>query len=86
MHHPRINIAGLGLFIVRPKAVKNAIPRVTKYLKNHDTSSYSAYYNMKMLEKKLGFLHSISDQIKIEEKRKEEFLKIKNGLKKDMEK
>ena len=86
LHHPRINITGLGLFIVRSKSVENAIPRVEKYLRNHDTSSYSAYYNMKMLEKKLGFLHSISDQIKVEKKRKEKFLEKKRGLKKNLEK
>jgi len=55
-------------------------------LKNHDTSTYSAYYNKKMLEEKIEFLYSIKDQIEIEKKKKEEFLKIKNGLKKDMEK
>lgn len=86
LHHPRINITGLGLFTVRSKSVENAIPRVEKYLRNHDTSSYSAYYNMKMLEKKLGFLHSISDQIKVEKKRKEKFLEKKRGLKKNLEK
>jgi len=86
LHHPRINITGLGVFIAREKAIKNAIPRFKKYLKNHDTSTYSAYYNKKMLEEKIEFLYSIKDQIEIEKKKKEEFLKIKNGLKKDMEK
>jgi len=86
LHHPRINITGLGLFIVRSKSIKDAIPRVEKYLRNHDTSSYSAYYNMKMLEKKLGFLYSMSDQIKVEKERKEKFLEKKRGLKKNLEK
>lgn len=86
LHHPRINITGLGIFTAREKAIKNAIPRFKKYLKNHDTSTYSAYYNKKMLEEKIEFLYSIKDQIEIEKKKKEEFLKIKNGLKKDMEK
>ncbi len=86
LHHPRINITGLGVFIAREKTIKNAIPRFKKYLKNHDTSTYSAYYNKKMLEEKIEFLYSIKDQIEIEKKKKEEFLKIKNGLKKDMEK
>ena len=86
LYHPRINITGLGVFAARERAIKNAIPKFEKYLKNHDTSTYSAYYNKKMLEEKIEFLCSIKDQIEIEKKRKEEFLNKKNGLKKDMEK
>jgi len=86
LHHPRINITGLGLFIARENAVKKAIPRFEKYLKNHDTSTYSAYYNKKMLEEKVEFLQCIRDQIDSENKRKEEFKKNKNESKKDLEK
>ena len=56
LYHPRINITGLGIFTARENAVKKAIPRFEKYLKNHDTSTYSAYYNKKMLEEKVEFL------------------------------
>ena len=86
LYHPRINITGLGIFTARENAVKKAIPRFEKYLKNHDTSTYSAYYNKKMLEEKVEFLHSIKEQIDSERKRKEEFKKNKNGSKKDLEK
>jgi len=86
LHHPRINITGLGLFTARESAIKKAIPRFEKYLKNHDTSTYSAYYNKKMLEEKVEFLYCISEQIDSEKKRKEEFKKNKNGSKKDLEK
>ena len=86
LHHPRINITGLGVFAAREKAIKKAIPKFKAYLKNHDISTYSAYYNKKMLEEKIEFLHSIKDQIEVEKKRKEEFLKTKNGFKKNMEK
>ena len=75
LHHPRINITGLGLFIARENAIKKAIPRFKKYLENHDTSTYSAYYNKKMLEEKVEFLHSLSSQIELEKKRKDEFKK-----------
>ncbi len=85
LYHPRINITGLGVFIARYRTVKNAIPRFEKYLQNHDTSTYSAYYNKKMLEEKIEFLYSIKEQIELERKRKEKFLKEKNGLKKDLE-
>ncbi len=86
LYHPRINITGLGVFTAREGVVKKAIPRFEKYLKNHDTSTYSAYYNKKMLEEKVEFLNSIKDQIDSEKKRKEEFKKNKNGSKKDLEK
>ena len=85
LYHPRINITGLGVFTARHRAIKNAIPRFEKYLENHDTSTYSAYYNKKMLEEKIEFLYSIKEQIEAEKERKEKFLKEKNGLKKDLE-
>lgn len=84
LYHPRINITGLGVFTARHRAIKNAIPRFEKYLENHDTSTYSAYYNKKMLEEKIEFLHSIKEQIEAEKERKEKFLKEKNELKKDL--
>jgi transposase len=86
LHHPRINITGLGVFTARYRSITTAIPRFEKYLKNHDTSTYSAYYNKKMLEEKIEFLYSIKEQIEAERERKEKFLKEKNGLKKDLEK
>lgn len=85
LYHPRINITGLGLFTARDRAITKAIPKFEKYLENHDTSTYSAYYNKKMLEEKIEFLHSIKEQIEAEKERKEKFLKEKNGLKKDLE-
>jgi len=84
LYHPRINITGLGVFTARHRAIKNAIPRFEKYLENHDTSTYSAYYNKKMLEEKIEFLHSIKEQIEVERNRKEKFLKKKNEFKKDL--
>ncbi len=78
LHHPRINITGLGLFVAREKAVKSAIPRFKKYLEKHDTSTYTAYYNLKKLEEKIDGLHSIKKQIEKEKLRKENFKK-KNG-------
>ena len=85
LYHPRINITGLGLFIARSSNINKSIPKFETYLKNNDTSTYSAYYNKKLLEEKIECLYSIKDQIELEKKRKEEFLKIKNGFKKNME-
>ena len=86
LYHPRINITGLGLFTARESAIKKAIPRFENYLKNHDTSTYSAYYNKKMLEEKVEFLQCMSEQIDSEKKRKEEFKNVKNESKQDLEK
>ena len=86
LYHPRINVTGLGVFVAREYAINKAIPRFEKYLVNHDTSTYSAYYNKKMLEEKIEFLYSIKEQIESEKLRKQEFLKEKNGSKKDLEK
>jgi len=85
LHHPRINITGLGVFAAKKRSIDKGIPRFEKYLENHDTSTYSAYYNKKLLEDKLEGLYSIKDQIEAEQKRKEEFLKNKRGLKKNLE-
>tara|TARA_R100000278_G_C5468856_1_gene163711 strand:+ start:844 stop:1224 length:381 start_codon:yes stop_codon:yes gene_type:complete len=85
LYHPRINITGLGIFIARKGLINKSIPKLEKYLKNHDTSTYSAYYNKKMLEEKVEFLYNIKEQIVVEEKRKKEFLKNKNGSKENLE-
>jgi len=84
LYHPRINITGLGLFIARERSINKAIPKLKKYLENHDTSTYSAYYNKKMLEEKVEFLYSIKEQIDSEKKRKEEFKKSKDESKKNL--
>mgnify|MGYP003148173681 FL=1 len=77
MYHPRINITGLGLFVARERSISKAIPKFEKYLENHDTSTYSAYYNKKMLEEKVELLCNIQEQIESEKNRKKEFLKNK---------
>ncbi len=77
LYHPRINITGLGLFVAKKNTVNKAIPKFEKYLETHDTSTYSAYYNKKMLEEKLEFLYSLKDQIEEECKRKETFINSK---------
>jgi nucleoid DNA-binding protein len=87
LYHPRINITGLGLFMPNERSIKKTIPKLEKYLENHDTSTYPAYYNKKMLEEKIKFLYSIKEQIEIEKKRKEKFINNKKNVKfkKDME-
>jgi hypothetical protein len=60
----RINVDGLGHFVIKVKKVKKAIPHYEKVLLNHDTSTFGAYHNKKSIEEKLENLKRI--QIKIE--------------------
>jgi len=46
LSHTRINVEGLGHVMVKPKIVEQAILRLEKSVKNHDTSTYNAYHNI----------------------------------------
>lgn len=74
---PRINVEGLGQFVARPKLVRNAIPRYTKILQSHDTSTFAAYYNKKSLETKLELLILLEQKITKQELKKTNFKKTK---------
>jgi 4-alpha-glucanotransferase len=74
---PRINVEGLGQFVARPKLVRNAIPRYTKILQSHDTSTFAAYYNKKSLETKLNLLILLEQKITEQELKKTNFKKTK---------
>lgn len=76
--HPRINVDGLGQFIVKASNVKKAIPRFKKSLENHDTSTFGAYFNKKRIELKLDLLIVLEQKILLEEQRRETFKKEKN--------
>jgi nucleoid DNA-binding protein len=86
LKHPRLVIEGLGNFVIKPYAVRKAIPRYIKTLDDHDTSTFNAYYNKKSVENKLDALIKIEEKIVEEEKNKETFLKRKDEyIKKNME-
>ena len=84
--HPRINVDGLGQFVVRPGIVRKTIPKYKKILETHDTSTFSAYYNKKMLEEKLAALELLCIQLDSIDIKKKEFKQkkddriIKNNL------
>jgi 4-alpha-glucanotransferase len=85
--YPRINVEGLGQFVARPGLVKKSIQRYTKALDSHDTSTFRAYYNKKMLEDKVECLENLSKKLDEFENKKQEFKKQKdeNQLKRDLE-
>lgn len=87
LSEPRINVEGLGHFVVKTKLVKNAIPRLTKSLQNHDTSTFAAYFNKKGVETKLEQLLLLEKKIAVQEEKKETFKKLKYGniIKRDLE-
>ena len=63
LKYPRINVEGLGQFVARPGVVRKSIPRLKKILENHDTSTFSAYFNKKMLEEKVASLEQLEKQL-----------------------
>lgn len=79
LEYPRINIDGLGQFVIKPKTVSGAIDRINKSLDNHDTSTFKAYHNKKGMESKLELLLKLTTKLKETEIKKEKFLKTKNN-------
>lgn len=78
LSHPRLNVEGLGQFVARPSLVKKSIVRYKKALDSHDTSTFSAYYNKKMLETKVECLENLDKQIDAADLKKQEFKKQKD--------
>jgi hypothetical protein len=70
--HPRINVECLGQFVIRPVAVRKAIPRYKKALEKHDTSTFNAYHNKVLVEKKLAALEHMEKELSKADLKKEE--------------
>lgn len=83
LQYPRVNVEGLGHFVAKPGLVRKHIPRITKVLEEHDTSTFGAFHNKKMLMNKLELLIKLEKQIAKEENRKVEFKQKKNEITKD---
>lgn len=73
LSHPRINLEGLGHFAAKPMVVRKAIPRYTKSLENHDTSTFGAYFNKKQLEVKLENLIALEKKMTEQEEKRKTF-------------
>lgn len=73
LNHPRINIEGLGQFVIRANGVNKAIPKYEKALNTHDTSTFTAYYNKKIIEDRLELLRKMQSIVELEEQKKKEF-------------
>jgi len=80
----RLNIEGLGHFVSKSNYIKKSIDKYKKVLKNHDTSTFSAYYNKKTREDKLQLLIKLMELHNLEQERKDNYKKIKNEFKENM--
>jgi nucleoid DNA-binding protein len=69
----RLNVDGLGHFVIKIQKVKKAIPHYEKVLKNHDTSTFGAYHNKKSVEEKLELLNNIHQKAEEELAKRKKF-------------
>ena len=69
----RLNVEGLGHFVLKMRKVKNAIPHYEKVLNNHDTSTFGAYHNKKSIEEKLELLKQLNVKIQDELEKRQNF-------------
>lgn len=79
LKYPRINVEGLGQFVIKQKLAETYIEKLNKILPSHDVSTFKAYHNKKSMEEKLQLLNDVSVKIEEERKRKVEFFKNKNN-------
>lgn len=79
LKYPRINVEGLGQFVVKEKLAEVYISKLSKMLPTHDVSTFRAYHNKKAMEEKLQLLNVVAIKIQEERIRKEEFIKNKNN-------
>lgn len=59
----KIDVPGLGHFLIRQNKVKSAINKTTLNLEGLDPGSFSSYHYKKLQEEKLKMLLSIKDKI-----------------------
>ena len=69
----RLNVEGLGHFVLKMRKVKNTIPHYEKILSNHDTSTFGAYHNKKSIEEKLKLLKKLNIKIEDELEKRQDF-------------
>jgi hypothetical protein len=81
LKHLRINVEGLGQFVIKESFVRKMVPRYKKALTNHDTSTFNAYHHKMMLEKKLVALDHIEKQLDKLALKKQETLNKKEEYK-----
>jgi len=79
--HTRINIDGLGQFVVKARTVDALILKCERIIAKTDNYKFSSYFNKKRLEGKLEELRAIKVKLDADKEKKQEFLKEKNERK-----
>jgi 4-alpha-glucanotransferase len=79
LKYPRINVDGLGQFVIKEKLAEVYIAKLSKMLPTHDVSTFRAYHNKKSMEEKLQLLMDVTIKIEEEKNRRAEFNKNKNN-------
>lgn len=59
----KIDVPGLGHFLIRQKRVESSIKKINKTLESTDESSFTSYHYKKLQEEKLKLLLAIKDKI-----------------------
>ena len=76
--HPRIDVAGLGHFIVKISTVERGIEKTEKVLKVQDESTFRGYHFKKVLEERLVLLKNIQAKMFEVREEKRKFREKKN--------
>lgn len=79
LKYTRINIDGIGQFVVKPKAVQKLIEKHNRNLANLDGYSLASYHNKIRLESRLEELNNVSLLIQQERESKEQFKNTKHA-------
>ena len=71
LKHPRIDVSGLGHFIVKSTTVDRGIDKTEKVLLAQDESTFKGYHFKKVLEERLILLKDIQQKmLEVKEERK----------------
>ena len=76
--YPRINVEGLGHFVVKPSWIRRSIDRISKSLDKHDTYTFGAYAKKIRLGETLDLLIELEKKIFTEEQRKKSLKETTN--------
>lgn len=79
--HTRINIDGLGQFVVKARTVDALILKCERIIAKTDDYKFSSYFNKKRLEGKLEELRAIKVKLDGDKEKKQNFLKEKHDRK-----
>jgi hypothetical protein len=76
--HPRIDVSGLGQFIVKVSTVERGIEKTEKVLAVQDESTFRGYHFKKVLEERLVLLKNIQQKMLEAREERRKFREKKN--------